>query len=237
MQLTRTKQPEDAFDAPAYPLNEAARYLRLPVTTLRAWVVGRPYPKGCDVVQSQPLFEPPARDPVRLSFSNLVEAHVLRALRTEHGVSLPALRKAKRFAEERLHIDRLLLSKHLCTEGGRIFLDEYGKLIELSASGQIAMRKVLEAHLQRVEWKTPELPIRLYPFISAFSAGPVGEEHKPIAIDPRIAFGRPVVARKSISTQTIAERIDAGESVEDVARDYDLEANEVEEAVVYERAA
>ena len=99
------------------------------------------------------------------------------------------------------------------------------------------MRKVLEAHLERVEWKTSELPIRLYPFISAFSAGPVGEDDKPIAIDPRIAFGRPVVARKSISTQAITERIDAGESVEDVARDYDLEAKEVEEAVVYERAA
>lgn len=229
-------KPEASFDSlesPAYPLSEAAHYLRLPVATLRSWVVGRPYPKGRDLVRSKPLFDPPSRSPLRLSFSNLIEAHVLRALRTEHGVSLPALRKAKQFAEKQLHIDRLLLSRQLCTEGGRIFLDEYGKLIELSASGQIAMRKLLEAHLRRVEWRAPDLPIRFYPFLTI---GP-GEDRMPIAIDPRIAFGRPVVARRSISTQAIAERIDAGESVDELARDYDLRPDEIEEAVLYERAA
>jgi uncharacterized protein (DUF433 family) len=35
----------------------------------------------------------------------------------------------------------------------------------------------------------------------------------------------------------IAERIDAGESVEALAEDYDLAPAEVEEAVLYERAA
>jgi uncharacterized protein (DUF433 family) len=46
-----------------------------------------------------------------------------------------------------------------------------------------------------------------------------------------------VVLRKSISTATIAERIDAGESVEDVAADYDLVQTEIEQAALYERAA
>ena len=34
-----------------------------------------------------------------------------------------------------------------------------------------------------------------------------------------------------------AERIDAGESVGDIATDYDLQQAEIEQAVVYERAA
>jgi uncharacterized protein (DUF433 family) len=33
------------------------------------------------------------------------------------------------------------------------------------------------------------------------------------------------------------DRIDAGESVEDVARDYDVTTDVIEEAVVFERAA
>jgi uncharacterized protein (DUF433 family) len=36
---------------------------------------------------------------------------------------------------------------------------------------------------------------------------------------------------------TIVERIDAGESVEDVANDYDLGKTEIEQAILYERAA
>jgi len=60
---------------------------------------------------------------------------------------------------------------------------------------------------------------------------------KSIVIDPQISFGRPVVSEAFISTRSIADRIDAGESVEDVARDHDLTRETVEEAIVYERAA
>jgi uncharacterized protein (DUF433 family) len=105
-------------------------------------------------------------------------------------------------------------------------------LIDLSASGQLAMRRLLAEHLKRVEWDSTNVPIRLYPFLWLAP----GEE-RAIVIDPRIAFGRPVVARKGISTSAIAERIDAGESVDDIAADYDLGACEIEQAVLYERVA
>jgi len=56
-------------------------------------------------------------------------------------------------------------------------------------------------------------------------------------IDPQISFGRPVVSKAFISTRSIVDRIDAGETVEAVARDYNLTREAVEEAVVYERVA
>jgi uncharacterized protein (DUF433 family) len=37
--------------------------------------------------------------------------------------------------------------------------------------------------------------------------------------------------------QAIADRIDAGESPEELAEDYELQVNEIEQAVLYERAA
>ncbi|MGH6832997.1 MAG: DUF433 domain-containing protein [Methyloceanibacter sp.] len=40
-----------------------------------------------------------------------------------------------------------------------------------------------------------------------------------------------------ISTGTIADRIDAGESVADLSTDYGLSEAEIEQAVLYERAA
>jgi len=223
----------DFRDQPAYGLAEAARYLRLPVATLRSWVVGRPYVKATGAARTSPLIRLRQRHPPALSFWNLIEAHVLRSLRTDHGVSVQHLRKAIAFAQRELSIDRLLLNQELRTTGGRLLLERYGELMELSASGQLAMRKTLEAHLERVEWDQWRFPVRLFPFVAGYAEA----ANRPIAIDSAIAFGRPVIVRASVTTQTVSERIDAGESVDDLARDYDLTPKEIEEAVLYERAA
>jgi uncharacterized protein (DUF433 family) len=82
-----------------------------------------------------------------------------------------------------------------------------------------------------IEWNR-RLPVRPYPFLVS-----EGTDAKPILIDPEVSFGRPVVREAFISTRSIVDRIDAGENVEDVARDYDLTREVVEEAVLYERAA
>ena len=219
-------------DQPAYGVAEAARYLRLPAATLRSWVAGREYPKGDTVATFHPLIRVARSIPPALSFYNLVETHVLRSLRTEHGVALQELRKAIKFAESALRIDRLLLSRDLCTHAGKVFLDKYGALINLSASGQLAMRRMFEEHLKRVEWDDFKFPIRLYPYVGTQASG-----SRHIVIDPTIAFGRPIVLRAGVSTGAIAERIDAGESVEALAEDYGLQPEEIEEAVLCERAA
>ena len=212
-------------DQAAYAMAEAARYLKLPSATLRSWVVGRPYPtKNGDAGHFKPLIRPAVKFPPTLSFYNLIEAHVLRSLRTEHGVAVRELRKAINYAEKTLKVERLLLHKDLSTHGGKVFLDEYGKLINLTASGQLAMRMMLEEHLKRVEWDEWQFPVRLYPFVSGQA-----DVSRPIAIDPQIAFGRPVVLKVGVSTAVIAERIDAEEALQEVADDYDLTVEEVEQ--------
>ena len=223
----------EAQNQPAYKIAEAARYVRLPAATLRSWMFGRKYPKAEGTGRFHPLLKPALVQPPLLSFSNLIEAHVLRALRSEHGVSVQAVRASIEYAERQLKISRLLLRPELRTGAGRVFLERYGKLIELSASGQLAMREVFNRHLARIEWNSSDIPIRLFPFVSASSPA----DDRPIVIDPQIAFGRPVILSKGVSTSAIVERIDADESVEEVAADYDLDVRDVTQALVYERAA
>lgn len=223
----------DTRDQPAYTLAEAARYLKVAPATLRSWVVGRPYPTGTGTAHSKALIRPAKNPPVSLSFWNLIEAHVLRSLRTDHAVPMDDLRRAINYAEKTLKIERLLLSPELRTDAGKLLLERYGQLIELSASGQIAMRSMFKAHLERVEWDEWKFPVRLYPF----TAGSVATEKRPVAITANIAFGRPVLVHGGISTAAIAGRIDAGESIADLADDYDLTVAEIEDAVLYERAA
>ena len=224
----------DPRDIPAYPQREAARYLRLHPATLRSWVAGRGYQtKRAGSKFFRPLITPADPKSRTLSFSNLIEAHVLRALRTQHSVPLTAVRDAIAYAQEELGINRILLSRELRTHAGEVLLDKYGHLISLSRSGQLAMRQILEAHLRRVEWDVGPIPVRLYPFLTVEAL----DAPKVIAIDPRIAFGRPVVFSRGVSTAAIIGRIDAGESVEAVAEDYELGKEEVEQAVLYELAA
>lgn len=221
----------DLRNQPAYTVAEAARYLKVAPTTLRSWVAGRSYSKRAGKARSEPLIRPASAAPPLLSFWNLIEAHVLRSLRTEHGVSMDSLRTAIAYAQRSQQIERLLLSKELCTDAGRLLLDRYGELIELSASGQIAMRRMFNEHLARVEWDEWQFPVRLYPFVSG------GAAQRPVAISASIAFGRPVIARAGIRTAAIAERLDAGESEAEIAADYDLGIEDIEVAALYERAA
>jgi uncharacterized protein (DUF433 family) len=223
----------DVRSQPAYSITEAARYLRLPPGTLRSWIVGRSYPTRGGAGTFRPLLKAARKDPATLSFWNLIEAHVLRALRTEHGVPVPSLRKAIHYAENALSIENVLLHPGLATDAGRVLLDRYGELLDLSNSGQLAMRRMLEAHLRRVEWDSSQFPARLFPFLSPDASG----DERLIAIDPNISFGRPVVRSAGVSTQAITDRIDAGESIEDLAADYGVSQAEVEQAVFYHRAA
>lgn len=222
----------DLREAPAYSITEAGRYLRLSPATLRSWFLGRSYPTARGLSEFEPVLRPARREPPTLSFSNLIEAHVLRSLRTEHGVPLAKVRQALSWAEDELEIENLLLREELRTAGGDLFLDRYGELINLSASGQLAMRRMFDAHLQRVEWGDLRRPVRLYPFVIAEQL-----DAKPIVIDPRISFGRPVIADAFIGTRTLLDRIDAGETVEELAADYEITPGAVEEAIVFERAA
>lgn len=224
----------DLRDQPAYTLAEASRYLKVAPATLRSWFVGRPYPRGSGIAHTSPLIRPVSHPPPVLSFWNLIEAHVLRSLRTDHGVSMDALRKAIRYAQATLKIERLLLSTELRTDAGALLLERYGQLIELSASGQIALRHLFNAHLARVEWDEWKFPVRLYPFTSS---GLASVTERTVAISAHVAFGRPVLDRSGVTTGTIAERIDTGESATDLAEDYGLTVGEIEEAVLYERAA
>jgi uncharacterized protein (DUF433 family) len=219
---------------PLYSITDAAWNLAIPVATLRSWVIGRPYQKQDGPAYFEPLIKTPEESERRLSFSNLVEAHVLRALRTHHEVPIKHVRAALTFAESELGIERLLLRQDLLTHAGDVFLERYGKLVNLSKSGQLAVRRVLEEHLRRVEWTAGDpIPSRLFPF----SHAPVLDTGKVILIDPRVAFGKPTIAGKGVTTAALVRRFNAGESLTDLARDYDLSERQVEAAILYERAA
>ena len=221
---------KDPRDLPLYGIAEVSHYLHVPKATLRAWFMGQ---KGRRH-SFRAVLTPAAGGRGRLSFVNVIEAHILDALRKEHRVSLQKVRQALRFLQDAFPSAHPLIDHRFATDGLDLFVDKYSALICVSREGQLGIRQVLEAYLQRVEWDEKGAPARLFPYTHALKGV---DTPRFVVIDPRISFGQPVLATSSIPTSVIAQRYKAGESILELAHDYDRPQEEIEEAIRLELAA
>jgi uncharacterized protein (DUF433 family) len=236
-ELAFKTQMDDPRFAPAYTFAEAAHYLRMPQETLRSWVVGRLYPVAGKQKRSKPLVK--IDDPNRqyLSFINLVEAHVLAAIRRHHGVKLPKVRTALDYLRNRFDLERPLIDEAFQTDGLDLFVEHYGQLITASREGQQAMREIIGVYLKRIERDAKGLPIKLFPFtrVTESDAAPKSDP-RVVVMNPAISFGRPVIAGTGIPVSSIYERYKAGDSVAELAQDFRLDTSAIEEAIRCEAA-
>ncbi len=162
-----------------------------------------------------------------LSFINLVEIHVLDAIRREHNVAFPKVRGALSYVERKFPVAHPLADHKFKTDGADLFIEKFGKLINISEDGQMAIREILNAHLKRVKRDAQGVPIKLYPYTRKKEMS----EPEVVVIDPLVSFGRPVLSGTGIATSIIAERYKAGESINGLADDYGCEPIKVEEAI------
>jgi uncharacterized protein (DUF433 family) len=218
--------------SPAYSVAEAAHYLHMPEETLRSWVAGRLYPVGGQRKRSRPVIH--LDDPKRqyLSFVNLVEAHVLVAIRRRYGVKLPKVRNALDYLRRQFRIERPLVDQTFQTDGLDLFVERYGDLINTSRDGQGAMKEIIGAYLERMERDGSGMPIKLYPFTRDTEAETLrGSNPRLIVMNPAVSFGRPVITGTGIPALSVYERYKAGDSVAELALDYRLEVSAIEEAI------
>ena len=212
-------QSSEARQMPSYAPSEAAHYLSIPVSTVRYWCLG-----GSG---NRPLLVPAEKRPLALSFVNLVELHVLGAIRRKHLISMPKVRRTLDYVSRTLKVVQPLARKRFETDGVDLFVEHYGRLINASQQGQTEMRELVGAALVRVEWDRQGLPVKLAPF----TRSDVEKSAEIIVIDPAVLSGRAVIRGTRIAVDVVAERYKAGESISDLARDYGRTAEEIEEAI------
>jgi len=222
---------KDPRDLPSYVTSEAARYLRLPVRTVQNWAFGYGSYAG------KPLIRIADSTRHMLSFWNVAELHVLAALRRYHQISPQKMRRVIAYLERTFDSPHPLLTEKMLTDGVSVFVEQTGALINATKGGQMAMRLLIEAHLQRIDQDVDGLAARLFPFVRRSSledraaATALMNEPKIICLDPRVRFGRPVIAGTSIPTGEIAERFLAGDSFAQLADEYGRPEQEIEEAI------
>lgn len=213
----------DPRELPTYTIAEAAHYLTVPVATVRYWSVGRGGYASVITV--------PDGAPTLVSFLNLVELHVLAAIRCDHDVRMASIRRAISYLAKLAHtpVDRRhpLVSQSLETDGLDLFIDRFGQFLNVSRDGQGAMREIINKALRRIDRDRSGVPVRVYPF----TRPQLDETPRLVVIDPKLSGGRPVIAGTGLATQVIAERYKLGESIQDLAHDYERPNAEIEEAI------
>lgn len=216
--IVRLYSGQDPRELPNYSIAEVASYLGLPPSTVRAWAkgMGKTF---------EPVLKLPEPEGSLLSFFNLVEVHVLAALR-ERGPRLPNIRKAIRFVERTVGKKHPLATEAFFTDGVRIFVEHLGRLFD-AKDGQIVLRKVVEGYLTRIDYGPDGLAMRLYPFTRrGIVDGP-----RAVVLNPLVSFGRPVLAKTGVPTEEVADRFHAGEALDELAQDFGVSREAIEEAI------
>jgi uncharacterized protein (DUF433 family) len=212
----------DVREHPRYSLEDAAHYLRIPVSTMKAWCRGQHYRSGSTgrTIHFSPVIVPASPSEGLLSFYNLAEAHVLRATREER-IPLKNVRRALEYIREEIPTtDHPLLSHEFSTYGKSIFIEHLGDTINATAHGQKAMRQLLERYLHRIDRDALGMPIQIYPMNTRY-----------LAINPTLSSGQPVVKGTRIMASVLAARKKSGESYDDLVQDYGLTHTQVEQAI------
>jgi uncharacterized protein (DUF433 family) len=218
-----------------YTPGEAAALLREDTRTVRRWAFGYPRSRGGTRMQHPPLIrtEIPVLEGERaLTFVELVELLYVRAFRGL-GVSWTAIREAARvaahlfasphpFALRQVYLDPDSVLYGAVTES-----DGSEGLILLRGHGQQAFPQLVKPYLDQIEFGVDDVAAKWWP---------MGKEGG-VLVDPRIAFGAPVMDGTRIPASTLAKAYDAEKSaygrraVERVAWMYEIEPKHVHAAL------
>ena len=207
-----------------YDVAEAARLLRVPRETLLRWLDGRG--------RYEPVIRPAPTGSKNVTWGEFVEAGFLREYRQRRSLRL--LRPVvARLRQEFDVMHPFAALRPFVGPGKNLTLkmqqeedlpDELAVIYEIT-SGQLVLAPPAVRFMERVDFADvePRAALRLFP------AG----KHSPVVIDPEYSFGSPTV--KGIRTEVIAELVEAGETIDELAHDYSLSRADIEAAVSYER--
>lgn len=217
------------FELPLYTISEAARFLGVSPATFGTWAHGylRRFPGRRDVTGDPILTSFAAeRGEPTIPFVGLAEGMVIAAFR-KAGVSMQHLRKAVGVLEQEIGLDHALASRSLYTDGAVVLYDYAERVgdeevadLTVVVSQQRVFADVVKEYLTRIEYGKDDWAARL---ISPAT------RQKVIQVDPRRSFGQPIFVHGAARVEDVIDRWKAGEHLSEVAEDFGVPFEDVED--------
>lgn len=218
---------------PLYSFAEADRLARVTHGTSSRWLKGyhywyshSPHHRLFSIEERRvsPPITPSSDAREGVSFVDLMEVAAIGKLR-EKGFSLRRIRQINEYCRIMLKEPRPLVTETFKVMGRDIFVEaSHGVLLNVGYEvGMQAWDEVLDPFLDTVEYED-ELVRRWWP---------LGKGVK-VVVDPDYGFGLPVIAGTGVRTEIIAERHRAGDKDEEIAYDFGVTADQIEDALRWE---
>ena len=210
-----------------YTPAEAARLIRVPLSTLQRWLRGYKV-EDREYDPLWPLQVDLGDERTYLSFLDLVQARVALAF-INAGLSAQKVRRAIKQGRKILNSDYPFASARFRTDGKTVVLQvltpgEDDRLIDLFKDDQYVMKHIVEPSLKGLEFDK-DLAVRWWP---------AGKDDR-IVVDPHRQFGQPIDAETGVPTSVLAAAAKAEGSAEKAARAYRVPAAAVRRAVRFEQ--
>lgn len=210
---------DSRLSVPLFTLRESAAYLHRPVSTLHAWA----HP-----ADGEPLVTvfPRAGRRATVPFVGFTEAFVLGALRAA-GVPMQRIRPAVAKLSAEIGLDHALASRRVYTDGAEVIFDyaagsDDEALLTVVRTGQQHFTEIIRDYLKRITYGDDGWAERLQ--LPAYAKAEV-------TVDPRQAFGQPLVVRGGARVEDLVDRFQAGDGFAEIADDFAVPAEEVEDVI------
>lgn len=210
---------------PAYRFSEAARLVGTTAQTITRWYRGYDAPGH----RMRPVL-PPAGTGL-LSYLQLVEVALVADIR-RLGVPLERLRLAHEYCRKTFSREFPFAELSFKTDGVHV-LCAFGEhaagksltdaLIATDSGGQLVWREAVKERLDQFDYEEG-LALRWHP----------RGRDSVIIVDPRVAFGAPMIGESGVPTSIVRERFDAGEDLDEIEEDFGVSREELVEALRFE---
>lgn len=213
------RRDDPRLSVPLFTLRESSAYLRTPVSTQSAWA----YPRD-----GEPLVTvlPRAGRHATVPFVGFAEAFVVVVLRSA-GVPMQRIRPAVGKLTAEMGLDHALASQRVCRDGAELIFD-YAEssgdeaLLAVVRAGQRHFAEILRGYLKGITYGDDGWAQRLR--VPAYA-------RVEVTVDPRQAFGQPLVVHGGARIEDLVDRFQAGDGCAEIARDFGVHAEEVEDVI------
>ena len=230
--MTKRHTDLDALELPLYSYSEADYLAGATRGTASRWLSGYRYKSiSGDVTQRPPVTKRADIELKGVSFVDLVEVVAIGRLK-EIGFSLLDIRRMVENCQAVFNVRHPLASLEFKVGGEEVFVSQGGTLVEiLKGRGRRAWQEVLQPFIETLDYHG-QLAKRWWPLGKSV----------PVLVDPEYGYGFPVIQGSGVRTEIILERLQAGDSREQIAEDFKVHPKEVDsalrfEATLFKRAA
>lgn len=214
-----------------YTVSESARLAAVSASRIRRWLRGYVHRHDETERYSPPVWVssvPVLDGALGLSFADLVEVRFVDAFLAA-GVSWKTIRSAAARARDLLGVSHPFSTRKFSTDGRTIFaevLRDTGELTLLDiVKSQYAFHRVISPSLYAgLEFDNEDVVQRWWPLGRA----------RRVVLDPKRAFGQPIIGTAGIPTAVLADAVRAEGSLSAAAAWYKVEVAAVRDAVAFE---